>query len=81
MLDVAVVRRETELALQLVFWNELKGHHDIQWAPKQFVKTEVHAGDRNVSVEVCSTLGQLQGWDYLIQNERDEHRANMERYT
>lgn len=78
MLEVAVVRRETELALNLLFWNDLKGWHDIRWAPKMFVKTEVHAGDRNVTIELCASLGQLDGWQFLIQNEQDEYRASQQ---
>ena len=74
-IQVAVVRRETEAALQLVFWDDYLARHRICWAPKSLVKTKCHAGDRDLDVEVYANLASLDGWKFLEENERLEYLA------
>ena len=85
-IEVAVVRRETARAVQLVFWDERLGHHVSRWAPKSMVLTECHAGDRDITVELSSRIVELgpsfawdgimqPGWEFLREDEWDEYRA------
>lgn len=69
-LDVAVVMRETADAVKLCFWDDRLGHHNILWAPKGFVKTECHAGDRDIVIEIYSGIAILPKWQWVEENER-----------
>lgn len=78
-LEVAVVRRETARAFQLVYWCDRRGRHVINWIPRSLVKTEAAAGMRDVQLELYSMVAQLPEWAFLLEDEQDEFRASQAR--
>ena len=74
-IEVAVVRRETARAVQLIFWDERLGWHRVLWCPKSLIRTPCTAGDRAVTLEVSASLAMLPDWAWLAEDEQDEYRA------